>query len=337
MKGANKRVLDFQVKFPQLECNPGEYRGGRKLYGVNKNFQTGDVIGDPNETRKRYIEIMAKAPGELNGRPGVDKNTMGQSRSKSFANSELRRNASGMNKWQLGDEGRRIEALDRKRSITPNQIIDDVREVRLYPEYSPPKINKETYLTVSKQPVISLANKTISLQDKFSDEPSVTKNQQAILEKQYESSPKAGIKLSESTNYSIQQLERYKASSPDPGKNLSSTFNTKIERPHAISPEVPSKYIELSNIPINRSIDLDKKLKPKASPSYFITSVQDSSPASYKGPVDSSNIFNPLLLRQPIYTKSNPKVNNSNPITWFQDSSVERDRKLKDYGSFMLK
>jgi hypothetical protein len=337
MKGANKRVLNFQVKFPQLECNPGEYRGGRKLYGINKNFQTGDVIGDPNETRKRYIEIMGKAPGEMNGRTAVDNNTMRQSRSKSFVNNEMRRNASGMNKWQLGDGGRRVEVLDRKRSSTPNQIVEDVKELRLYPEYSPPKINKETYLTVSKQPVISLANKTISLQEKFGDGSTGSKNPEANFELEYESSPKAGIKLSESTNYSIQQLERYKAGSPGPGKHLSSTLSTKIERPPAITPEVPSKYLELTNIPLERSIDLDKKLKPKASPSYFITSVQDSSPASYKAPVDSSNIFNTGLLRQPIYTKSNPKVNNSNPITWFQDSAIERDRKLKDYGSFMLK
>ena len=331
MKGAKKRVLDFRVKFPQLECNPGEFKGGRKLYGINKNFQTGDVIGDPDETRKRYIEIMTKAPVESNCRPSVDNNTMRQSRSKSFANKQIKRNASGMNNWQLVDERRRIEAQDRKRSITPNEIIDDVRKARLYPEYSPPKINKETYLTVSKQPELSLTNKPVSLQEKFSDGPTSGKNQQAILEMQYESSPKTAIKLSESTNYSIQQLERYKASSPDPGKNLSSTFNPKKERFFPISPEVPY------NIPIERSLDLDKKLKPKVSPSYIITSVQDSNPATYKAPVDSSNIFSPSLLRHPIYTKSNPKVNNSNPITWFQDSAIEHNRKLKDYGSFILK
>lgn len=355
-----KRVLDFRVKFPQLEVNPGEFRGGRKLYGVSKNFQTGDVIGDPNETRKRYIEIMSKSPPEsqTNG-AALDSYNPRESRSKSFVKKELRRDASEMNQWNTSTEAKQDRATLKRRSITPNQLtcepmshqnhayLDSQSNEIRYADYTPPKISKESF-TISKQPVISLSQKPISFKEKYNDlSGGISQSPKAYLERQFENSPKVGAKLSETLGYNMQsQLDRNYAISPELGKkypdSLSQSIVAPLERNFSNSPELGKKLNESQAVNphqiLERSIELDKKYAIKHSPSYIITSVQDSSPAHYRAPTNSSsNIFNANLLKQRVYTKKNPLVNSSNPITWFQEPSIDRDRKLKDYGSFMLK
>jgi hypothetical protein len=61
MKG-NERVLDFKVYLPQLEVDPGRFKGGVKRYPLRKNEDSAALVIGGSFVPARSVDLGSKPP-----------------------------------------------------------------------------------------------------------------------------------------------------------------------------------------------------------------------------------------------------------------------------------
>jgi hypothetical protein len=141
-----ERVLDFKVYLPQLETEPGRFKGGVRRYLLHKNEDSPALVLGNSLVRPRALDLNSK---QL---PSLD--NLQIKRREKYSISPI---------TGLTDRSREVSPI---RNIALNTINKDYSELLSHPAFRQPKYTKHNPKVQVSNPILGFADNMISLEKK---------------------------------------------------------------------------------------------------------------------------------------------------------------------------